>query len=71
MALPSIAFEWITYYQGYIHSYISLSLCSQIRTVDYRVAFKDVGPIRQLKVRLQENPSGGYFDGWKYKKVKV
>ena len=34
------------------------------------MAFKDVGTIRQLKIRLQENPNGGYFGGWTFSKVK-
>ena len=33
------------------------------------MAFKDVGPICQLKVRLQENPDGSYFDGWSFDQV--
>lgn len=33
------------------------------------MAFKDVGPICRLEVRLQENPDGTYFDGWTFDKV--
>ena len=40
------------------------------RTDRYLVAFKSVGTIRQLKIRLQENPNGGYFGGWTFSKVK-
>lgn len=38
---------------------------------NYYVAFKDVGTIRQLKVRLQKNPNGSYFDGWTFSKITV
>ncbi|KAJ7371000.1 Lipoxygenase y domain-containing protein 1 [Desmophyllum pertusum] len=41
------------------------------KTDHYVVAFKDVGPIRQLKVRLQENPSGGFFGGWTFEKITI
>lgn len=41
------------------------------KTGRYLVAFKDVGPIRKLKVRLQENPSGSYFDGWTFSKIII
>lgn len=34
------------------------------------MAFKDVGTIRKLKIRLQENPDGSYFDGWTVAKVR-
>ncbi|XP_058951740.2 zinc metalloproteinase nas-13-like [Pocillopora verrucosa] len=38
---------------------------------NYLVAFKDVGTIRKLKIRLQENPDGSYFDGWTVAKITV
>ena len=40
------------------------------RKDNYLVAFKDVGTIRKLKIRLQENPNGSYFDGWTVAKVR-
>ena len=40
------------------------------RKDNYLVAFKDVGTIRKLKIRLQENPDGSYFDGWTVAKVR-
>lgn len=41
------------------------------RKDNYLVAFKDVGTIRKLKIRLQENPDGSYFDGWTVAKITV
>ena len=57
-------------YMAFISEEHLSSILSYIRTDHYLVAFKDVGPIRQLKVRLQENPDGSYFDGWSFDQVQ-